>query len=380
MTNITNELETEEKQLEFINSDSWELPVCNLGFGKYEWRPKTAVLPYYLFEGPHMTTRTHGLNLSKDLLIGAHGPRGSTKTLTLSYLIGKKMRSGMPAWTNWPISFYVVEPTCWDLCDRHDLCNKCKTGHKTYYESFPLNMDKLYTFNSEISEGVVGLTELQYYAESRTSGRGQNRFLSYQLMQIRKSALSFYYDVQNPKWADNRFSWSDDCKIFCKDVAKMNYDVASVGHELEEGEISHWKIRDVSGVLTGIEYAESEIEYGPYQFDGYHFWHIFPTKWKIDVYDAVYSMKQGTAKADKEAAVGKAIGLAIEALLDENKTKVLASDIWARASALSNMTITPQVGGKVLAAYGVEKRQNGQGKRFYDLSIFLDTENGGKAK
>src|SRR4030042_3942033 len=136
-----------------------------------------------------MSGRTHGLNLSKDLLIGAHGPRGATKTLTISFLLAKKLRAGMPAWTNWPISFYVVEPTCYDVCDRHDLCATCKKGHKTYYESMPLNFDKLYTFNSEISDGVVGITELQYYAEARTSGRGQNRMLSYQLMQIRKSAL-----------------------------------------------------------------------------------------------------------------------------------------------------------------------------------------------
>ena len=373
---MTITTETEEKEIEIICSDNWELPVCNLGTGKYTWRPRTAFIPYYLFEGPHMTTRTHGLNLAKDLLIGAHGPRGSTKTLTLSYLIAKKMRSGLPAWTNWPISFYVIEATCWDVCNRHDLCHKCTIGHKTYYESMPLNMDKLYTFNSEIGDGVAGLTELQYYAESRTSGRGQNRMLSYQLMQIRKSALSFYYDVQNPRWADNRFSWSDDCKIFCKDVAKMNYNVASIGHELEEGEISHWKIRDISGVLTGIEYEESEIEYGPYQFDGYHFWPIYPTKWKIDVYDAVYSMKQNSDRADHQAAVGKAINMAIEEFLDENVTKVIASDMWKRASLLSNTTINPIDGGKVLASYNIEKKQNSKGKYIYDLSILIDSDEG----
>ncbi len=366
---------TENNEVEIIKSDNWELPVCNLGTGKYLWRPKTAVLPYYLFEGPAMSRRTHGLNLSKDLLLGAHGPRGSTKTLTISYLIGKKMRAGMPAWTNWPISFYVVEPTCWDVCDRHDLCANCKSGHKSYYESLPLNFDKLYTFNSEISDGVVGITELQYYAESRTSSRGQNRILSYQLMQIRKSALSFYYDVQNPRWADNRFSWSDDVKIFVKDVSKMNYEFE---RELEEGEISHWRIRDISGVLTGVEYEESEIEYGPYQFDGYHFFKIYPTRWKVSVYDAVYSMKQSTEKADREALIGKAMAEAIESFLDENKIKVEASDIWARASNFAGREVTPVEGGKVLAAYSVEKKQGGNGKRYYDLSIFLKQQEDGE--
>ena len=360
--------ENNENDIEIIKSDNWELPVCNLGTGKYAWRPKTAVLPYAIFEGPAMSQRTHGLSLYKDLLIGVHGPRGSCKTMTLSFLIAKKMRADMTAWTNWPISFYVVEPTCWDICDRHDLCQTCTTGHKTYYESMPLNFDKLYTFNSEISDGVVGLTELQYYAESRTSSRGQNRILSYQLMQIRKSALSFFYDVQNPRWADNRFSWSDDVKIFCKDVSKMNY---KLPWELQEGEVTRWTVRDISGVLTGKEYEETGEDAFTCLWNGWPVKDIYPTRWKVSVYDAVYSMKQGSEKADKDALVGKAMAQAIESFLEENKTKVMASDMWARASSFAEKEITAVEGGKVLTAYGVEKKQKSNGKYEYDISIFL---------
>ena len=372
------ELEQQTPQeIEVIKSDNWELPVCNLGTGKYEWRPKTAFLPYDLLEGPEMSRRTRGINLDKDLLIGLHGPRGSTKTLTNSYLIARKMRMGQPAWTNWPVSFWVIESDCWDGCEiRLPYCSVCQKGRKNYYESFPLSFDKLYTFNSEISDGVCGITELQYYAESRTSGRGQNRMLSYQLMQIRKSAMSFFYDVQNPRWADNRFSWSDDVKIFCSDLSKMNYDISSVGHEIEEGEYSHWMLRDISGVLTGAQYENTLLEYGPYQFDGYHFFDIFPTRWKIDVYDAVYSMKQSSAKADKAAGIGNAMTLAVNSFLEENKTKVFAADIWARASSLGQITVTPIDGGKVLAAYDVPKKQASSGKYYYDLSVFNNQDTG----
>lgn len=374
LSNLQTAENEEPKEIEIIKTDNWELPVINLGTGKYEWRPGTAFLCYDLFDGPEMGRRTHGINLEKDLLIGIHGPRGATKTLTNAFLTAKKMRMGAPAWCNYPISFYVIEPDCWDDCKHRWACPNCRTGHKTYYENMPLNMDKLYTFNSELSDGIAGLTELQYYAEARTSGRGQNRMLSYQLMQIRKSALSFYYDVQNERWADNRFSWSDDIKIYCRDLAKMNYDLASVGHEIQEGEYSHWMIRDISGVCTGRMYQETEIEYGPYQFDGYHFWNIYPTKWKIDVYDAVYSMKQKSEKADKDAKLGQAITDAIESFLDENRTKVIAEDLWARATSMGNLTVSPAMGGKVLKAYGVEKRQNSKGKYVYDLGIFLQQE------
>ncbi len=375
MALATREIEKpKEQEIEIIQTDNWDLPVCNLGTGKYAWRPGTAYLPYFLLEGPEMSRRTHGINLDKDLLIGVHGPRGATKTLTVSFLIAKKMRMGMPAWTNWPISFWVIEPDCWDKCNIKNpkYCAICKRGHKTYYESFPLNFDKLYTFNSEISDGACGITELQYYAESRTSGRGQNRMLSYQLMQIRKSAMSFFYDVQNPRWADNRFSWSDDVKIFCRDLAKMNYDLASVGHEIQEGEYSHWMIRDISGVLTGVQYEESQLEYGPYQFDGFNFWHIYPTRWKIDVYEAVYSMQQQSEKADKDAAVGKGIQMAVDFFLDEGKIKVMAAELWAKAKELSGIAITPEAGGKVLAAYNIERKQKSGGKYCYDLSPFLN--------
>lgn len=327
-----------------------------------------------------MTRRSHGINLNKDLAIGVHGPRGSTKTLTISYLVAKKLRLGLPAWTNWPVSFYVIEPTCWDACDRHDLCATCCVGHKTYYESFPLNMDKIYTFNDDLNNGVVGMTELQYYAEARTSGRGQNRFLTYQIMQLRKSALSFFYDVQNPRWSDNRFSWSDDIKIFCRDLSKMNYDMASVGYEIDEGEFGHWMVRDISGVCTGVQYEDSGMEYGPYQFDGYHFWHIYPTRWKIDVYDAVYSMKQKSDKADNEAKIGEAIRLAVVSFLDEGKYLVPASDMWARASSLSNMSVSPESGGRVLSNLGVDKKQNWKGKYIYNLSIFLPEDDNNKNK
>lgn len=374
---VINEQELTElpdsKDIEIIKSDNWELPVCNLGKGNYEWRPKTAVLPYYLFEGPTMTRRTHGINLNKDLSIGVHGPRGSTKTLSLSFLVAKKMRMGQPSWDNWPVSFYVAEANCWDKC-KSRYCNLCYKGALSYYENMPLNMDKVYTFNTELSDGQVGFTEFQYYVEARTSGRKQNRFLSYQIMEIRKSALSFFYDVQNPRWVDNRFGWSDDVKIFCRDLSKMNYNYAQVGRELEEGEYSHWRIQDMSGVLTGIPYEESNIEYGPYQFDGYHFWPIYPTKWKVSIYNAIYSMKQDTEKADKAAAIGRAVELAVNSFLEENQVKVLASDMWARASALGSLDVPPSIGGQVLSSYGIPKKQNSNGKYAYDLSIFLEKE------
>lgn len=370
VTTLIEENQEQKNEIEIIKSDNWELPVINLGKDKYLWRPKMAVLPYYLFEGPAMKQRTHGINLHKDLSIGVHGPRGATKTLTLSYLGAKKMRMGQPFWNNWPISFYVVEPNCWDEC-KSRCCHFCYKGALTYYESMPLNMDKVYTFNSELADGNVAFTEFQYYVEARTSGREQNRFLSYQIMQIRKSALSFYYDVQNEEWVDKRFGWSDDCKIFCQDVSKMNY---KAERDIEEGEFTHWRIRDISGVLTGVQYKNTLQEHGPWQFDGFNFWWIYPTKWKIDVYDAVYSLRRQNEKQDRVELIGKAIGMAVNSFLEENKTKVLSADMWARASTLANFNVDPISGGRVLSSLDIPKSQDWKGKYYYDLSVFLEKQ------
>lgn len=341
----------EVQELEIIYSQNWELPAMNLGEGKYEWRPGMAHLPYFLFEGPIIGRRSHGLALEKDLIISAHGPRGATKTCTLSFLLAKKMRMGQKVWCNWPIAFYVVEKDCYDKCNLPNWrCAKCRSGAKTYYENYPLDFNKLYAFNSEISNGAVGITEMQYYAESRTSGRVQNRFIGYQLMQIRKSALSFNYDVQNENWVDNRFRWSDDVEMHNQDASKLNYE----GEDIEEGAIALWNIRDMSGILTGAKFSDTGIEYGPYQFDAKYFWWIYPTKWKVDVYEAVYSMKQESKKADPVAKYGEAVTLAINYFLEQEEYYPSRVSFTSKASELSGLNIVTRQISPILASYDIE--------------------------
>jgi len=372
--------EFEGQEVEFIHSQNWELPVFNLGDGIYTWRPGQACLPYHLFLGPAISRRSHGITLEKDLIISAHGPRGACKTATLSFLSAKKLRMGQTVWANWPVSFYVVEQDCWDSCSlnangsTNAYCRRCKKGHKTYYENSPLDFDKLYSFNSEISKGTVAITEMQYYAEARTSGGKQNRFLSYQLMQIRKSALSFLYDVQNERWVDNRFRWSDDLELHCADVSKMNY----LGPDIEEGAVAHWRIRDVSGVLTGKLYDESKMEYGPYQFTAWPFWSIYPTKWKVDVFEAVNSYKKHTEmnneKLDKDARFGEIMRQTLDYFLDQGVHDINFNEIRRKAMELGGdgVPFSPVKVGQFLGVFGLQKRKS-KGSTIYDLTPIYDT-------
>ncbi len=380
-TAVLDELDGQE--IEFIHTQNWDLPIFNLGDGKYTWRPGQACLPYHLFLGPAIGRRAHGISLEKDLIISAHGPRGACKTITLSFLSAKKLRMGQPVWGNWPVSFNVVERDCWDACSlnangtTNAYCHRCRKGHKTYYENMPLDFDKLYSFNSEISKGTVAITEMQYYAEARTSGGKQNRFLSYQLMQIRKSALSFHYDVQNERWVDNRFRWSDDIELHCSDVSKMNY----LGPDIEEGEIAHWRIRDISGILTGRQYDDSGIEYGPYQFTAWPFFHIFPTKWKVDVFEAVNSYKKHAEKnderLDRDARFGEVMRQALDYFLEQGEKEVASGDIRRKATELAeDMPITALKVGQFLGTFGLQKRIS-KGTTLYDLTPIYNALNQG---
>lgn len=347
---------------EIIKTKHWELPASSLE----GWRPYTAYIDYRLLLGPSMSSRSKGLSLHKDLMGGQHGARGSGKSLLMTYLLMKKMRSGKTAWTNYPISFYVIE----------------ENGDLTYYESMPIDMGKFYSQSREIRNGAVGIDELQYYAEARTSGREQNRLGTYKIMQIRKSAMSFLYCAQDRRWVDKRFGWSNDFDIECVDVAKLNYDEGSVAYmpkgafdeygDLREGAISLLTLQDTSGVLTGTPYNKSHIEYGDIQFDGYWFWNAYPTNFEVNIYEAMYSYKKKSEKAGEMDDIAKALELAINEFVNNGQVEIVSKDLWRRASELGGIPISPVKAGQVLGSYNVPKRQKYGGAYAYDFSTLVE--------
>ncbi len=368
--------ETEGLSGEVIKSKYWEFPVESLG----AWRPRTAYIDYRFFLGPHLGPREKGLGLNQDLVLAVHGPRGATKTMTMSYFLAKKMRMGQPAWANYPISFYVIEPDCIDHCkkcyENPWLCGaSCHEGCFTYYENMPLDLDKFYRFSHQLRNGNAAITEFQYYVESRTSGKVQNRLASYQIMQIRKTALSFFYDVQNPQWVDKRFAWSDDTVLTVNDISIMNYDYNSVGHYLQKGERSLWHIEDRSGVLTGKQGSM----HGPVEFRGWTFRNIYPTHWIVDAYDAMNSFKaeemEKVGKENKDEAIAAALSLAVNTLAQQGKTEVLGDEIWSLATELGHVKVSPQAGGKILGLNGITSKQKKR-KYYYNLSPLIEAEQG----
>ena len=146
-----------------IKSMYWECEAWRVD----KWRPFTALLDYNLFSGPNVR-HAKGIDLNKNLVAYAHGPRGGTKTLSMSYWLAKEMRIEKPTWTNYPISFYVQEKDEFtgkesDQYQHISPCHWINTDNTlSYYESMPLDMDKFYTFDRLIRNGAVGIDELQY--------------------------------------------------------------------------------------------------------------------------------------------------------------------------------------------------------------------------
>lgn len=328
------------------------------------WRPFTALLGWDLFIGPNVR-HVKGIDLRKNLVAYWCGPRGGEKTLSMSFHLAKEMRIGKPTWTNYPISFYVLEGNVLtgDESDEYEHVSECQWINKdrtlSYYESMPLDMDAFYTFDRKIRDGSVGIDELQYFVESRTSGKFQNRVMSYQLMQIRKTANSFFYTVQNPRWVDNRFGWSADFECKCSDIALQSYDRRHLGRELMEGELGRWEIKDLSGVITGTQFADNGKILGPYQFEGFKFWGIYPTHFIVDPEAAANSAdnvnpnsKKKKAKEDLDAQFQSAVMEIVSEDMELGRTKVAVKELWHRIEE-KGVNMAHNKAGEILRSMGI---------------------------
>jgi hypothetical protein len=293
---------------------------------------------------------------------------------------------GKPVWTNYPISFYVAERgyLTGNESDIFMQLGPCHwqniEGSLSYYESMPLDLDKFYTFHQELRRGAVGITELTYFVDSRSSLSGQNKIAGYQIMQIRKTANSFLYDLQNPDWADRRFGWSADFEIECSDVAKMRYDYESVGRELDEGELTRWWMKDISGLMTGIQFKKNEKLLGPYQFRAYLFWLIYPTHFIIDAYEAAHSYKKDKEKKSNQDLIATAINETLNEYIEQGIFKIAGDELMKAIHSRTDLEVSNVTLGRILASVGVTSKQNWTGKRDYFLDPLIkgDGEEGEK--
>jgi hypothetical protein len=357
----------EEQEDEIISSMFWDLKASSLD----GWRPFSATLLASDLYGPYVGTG-HGIDFRRHLMFGFTGPRGAAKTCSLSYVLAKILRVDQPVWTNYPISFFVQERETYsdNVSQQFIRVGQCHWINEdatiSYYESMPLDMDKFYTFHTAIRNGAVGIDELPYFAEARTSGRYQNRILTYQIMQLRKTSDSFGYTAQNQKWVDNRFGWSADWLCECYDVSKKSYDRRALGHELQEGEVSRWTFKDISGVLTGAPFDVTERVIGPYQFDSKLLWNIYPTHFVIDVFEAMKGPERDKDKKDASAELTRTVELIANQYLESGGSRVPARELLDAVNSKLSKPAASLTIGRILSSMGI-RRTGGHNKPFYDF-------------
>ncbi len=176
--------------------------------------------------GPRAGPRT--LSLVKARVLGATGRRGEGKTKTLSLWIAKKLAVGDPVWSNVAVKYY--------LNDGFDNLKLCETK--------PLDMVALGQLEAELTSGVVAISELQYFADSRNSNSTKNKLINSAIFQVRKRALSFYFDCKYLTWVDVRIRFELDTEFHCQDFA---HTTEGIDKEIPEGITTLHEIKDLEG-------------------------------------------------------------------------------------------------------------------------------------
>ncbi len=197
------------------------------------------------------------------------GPRGSGKTLSMTYDLIRAMLSGCKVFCNYAIRFQL----------RYE-------GKLYTYESLPLNMDALYTFSEEMTDCVCGIDEVLLWADNRRYNALSTKLFNSIQTLIRKRRMSFYMTAQNYEWLDNRTRWQTDLLVICSDLY-YRY------REMEKGSMINQISRDMSGLLTGKPYDKYGFQNSRI-FKGKPFWNCYNTDEEFDVIEAMTPLKLGT--------------------------------------------------------------------------------------
>ncbi len=306
--------------------------------------------------------------LDSSTVVTVTGARGSGKTLLLAFLGTWALLHGKTVWSNFNISFTYEGP---------DDSGK---GVSWDFQSKPLNMESLYTFDAQMAEGVVLIDEINLWADSQNSQALAARLLANIFQLIRKRKLSFYLSTQNFKWLNNRLRWQTDLLIH-------SVDLCHVYRNLSPGHYSGLRLTDMSGFFTGYSIDD---DYGNTRggadaqarntkeltFHGRPFWVVYDTNQEFNPLDAMtrYSfdrkervISQGTVRdALSPADIEGRVRFHLDNLRAEGRDEV---DIGDMATGLRSMGIPTDLKrlSATLKRHGADF-QSGKDGGYYRLS------------
>lgn len=125
-----------------------------------------------------------------NLVVGIEGLKGSGKTLLLTILLFREYLKGKKVYTNYKVFF------------PHEI----------------IDVKKLVALDEQLTDCVIGISELQMICDARRHGNKQNILMSYFVLQSRHRGVNFYYDTQFDRQVDIRISENTDINIICENL------------------------------------------------------------------------------------------------------------------------------------------------------------------
>ena len=212
----------------------------------------------------------------KSIVAAYVGARGSGKTLGMSIEAVFYMLAGKTVISNYPVKFSFQD----------------EDGQVRHYESIPLDMQALVTFDKSIKDGIILLDEFNLWCNSRTSGTIANRLLSIIFQMIRKRHLSVYIACQDFRTLDKNIRFQTDIICECFDLS-FRYPNLKPGTHISQ------MITDYSGIVTGRALYKGDDAFAWQRntktriLHAYKFWNVYETYTEFDPFAAMtkYTMK-----------------------------------------------------------------------------------------
>lgn len=295
----------------------------------------------------------------------ATGPRGAGKTLRvtalacekllLAYYLNKYHSHNTHVWCNYPVGFWHT-----------DLIS----GVKVYLKVDPLDMEDIYTFSDELSEGWIIIDEIDLWFDRQEWNNPTQKAIAKTLQQIRKRKISIAATIQSMNWLNARGQFQLDVVCQCRDNAFSPWGRAN---RLPMGTIINLEYLDKSGVMTGTAFNEVPRLYTA-QMSGTWLHDKYDTDWTFDPVEAGtrYKFKVKTKQIDftddDEPEPGYNEALISDAIYDyvargelTVDKKSFLSEVIAKGCTLARIKIFP-----VLESFGVYTC--GTGKMQYNFS------------
>lgn len=297
------------------------------------------------------------LRVDKPFTVGATGHKRNGKSLFLTRAGVVALVMGLPVWSNYPIEF-DYRPD--EKTQRHCI-------------SKPLDWRAMYMLSSELEYGVVIISEIQQWLDSRASMRLNNRLFSYILRQVGKRHLSLWYDCFSLDTIEKRLPAETDVEIYCEDARKTFWGKTK-GTHLEEGEYIKLSCYARTNAWLGFTSYDSGVvpEYWMY---GKPYWRCYDTSYLFDPFEALTPIALDLApmkitnKSQQNNGYEASLRSTVEQLISNGQDTIETTELLKSAGIDQN---NYSKYGKVLSSWGIERTlQNSHGKRSYILTGYI---------